>query len=117
MEFKELTLEELIQGYVWLDEEQAYQCIFCGEKFEEGLIYTSRGRSVNAHRAMQEHLFDEHDGVFESLLEMDKQVNGFRTAKRRFWRVCTAKRTTRRSAMPVRSVPRPCERINSTCRR
>ena len=38
MEFKELTLEELIQGYVWLDEEQAYQCIFCGEKFEEGLI-------------------------------------------------------------------------------
>ena len=30
MEFKELTLEELIQGYVRLDEEQAYQCIFCG---------------------------------------------------------------------------------------
>ena len=76
MEFKELTLEELIQGYVRLDEEQAYQCIFCGEKFEEGLIYTSRGRSVSAHRAMQEHLFDEHGGVFESLLEMDKQVNG-----------------------------------------
>ena len=25
---------------------------------------------------MQEHLFDEHGGVFESLLEMDKQVNG-----------------------------------------
>ena len=76
MEFKELTLEELIQGYVRLDEEQAYQCIFCGERFEEGLIYTSRGRSVSAHRAMQEHLFDEHGGVFESLLEMDKQVNG-----------------------------------------
>lgn len=76
MEFKELTLEELIQGYVWSEEEQAYQCIFCGEKFEEGLIYTSRGRSVSAHRAMQEHLFDEHGGVFESLLEMDKQVNG-----------------------------------------
>ena len=54
MEFKELTLEELIQGYVRLDEEQAYQCIFCGERFEEGLIYTSRGRSVSAHRAMQE---------------------------------------------------------------
>ena len=39
----------------------------CGERFEEGLIYTSRGRSVSAHRAMQEHLFDEHGGVFESL--------------------------------------------------
>ena len=117
MEFKELTLEELIQGYVRLDEEQAYQCIFCGEKFEEGLIYTSRGRSVSAHRAMQEHLFDEHGGVFESLLEMDKQVNGLSDSQKEVLEVCTAKRTTRRSARPCRSAPRPYEHINSTCRR
>lgn len=46
MEFKELTLEELTRGYVWSEEEQLYQCIFCGDKFEEGLIYSSRGKSV-----------------------------------------------------------------------
>ena len=117
MEFKELTLEELIQGYVRLDEEQAYQCIFCGEKFEEGLIYTSRGRSVSALRAIQEHLFDEHGGVFESLLEMDKQVNGLSDSQKEVLEGMYRQRTTRRSARPCRSAPRPYERINSTCRR
>lgn len=82
MEFKELTLEELTRGYVWSEEEQLYQCIFCGDKFEEGLIYSSRGKSVNAHRAMQEHIFDEHGSVFECLLDLDKQMNGLSDAQK-----------------------------------
>ena len=82
MEFKELTLEELTRGYVWSEEEQLYQCIFCGEKMEEGLIYSSRGKSVNALRAMQEHIFDEHGSVFECLLNLDKQMNGLSDAQK-----------------------------------
>ena len=76
MEFKELTLEEITNGFVRCEEKQSYQCIFCGEEFENGRIYQSRGELVNALRAVQEHIFDKHGGVFESLLEMDKQVNG-----------------------------------------
>ena len=82
MEFKELTLEELTRGYVWSEEEQLYQCIFCGDKMEEGLIYSSRGKSVNAVRAMQEHIFDEHGSVFECLLNLDKQMNGLSDAQK-----------------------------------
>ena len=82
MEFKELTLEELTRGYVWSEEEQLYQCIFCGDKFEEGLIYSSRGKSVNALRAMQEHIFDEHGSVFECLLDLDKQMHGLYDAQK-----------------------------------
>ena len=82
MEFKELTLEELTRGYVWSEEEQLYLCIFCGDKFEEGLIYSSRGKSVNALRAMQEHIFDEHGSVFECLLNLDKQMNGLSDAQK-----------------------------------
>ena len=82
MEFKELTLEELTRGYVWSEEEQLYQCIFCGDKFEEGLIYSSRGKSVNALRAMQEHIFDEHGSVLECLLDLDKQMNGLSDAQK-----------------------------------
>ena len=82
MEFKELTLEELTRGYVWSEEEQLYQCIFCGDKMEEGLIYSSRGKSVNALRAMQEHIFDEHGSVFECLLDLDKQMNGLSDAQK-----------------------------------
>ncbi len=76
MEFKELTLEELTRGYVWSAEAQIYQCIFCGAKFEEGRIYESRGKQVQALRATQEHVYDAHGGVFWSLLELDKQING-----------------------------------------
>ena len=82
MEFKELTLEELTRGYVWSEEEQLYQCIFCGDKMEEGLIYSSRGQSVNALRAMQEHIFDEHGSVFECRLNLDKQMNGLSDAQK-----------------------------------
>lgn len=82
MEFKELTLEELTRGYVLSEEEQLYQCIFCGDKMEEGLIYSSRGKSVNALRAMQEHIFDEHGSVFECLLNLDKQMNGLSDAQK-----------------------------------
>ena len=82
MEFKELTLEELTRGYIWSEEEQLYQCIFCGDKMEEGLIYSSRGKSVNALRAMQEHIFDEHGSVFECLLDLDKQMNGLSDAQK-----------------------------------
>lgn len=82
MEFKELTLEELTRGYVWSEEEQLYQCIFCGDKMEEGLIYSSRGKTVNALRAMQEHIFDEHGSVFECLLNLDKQMNGLSDAQK-----------------------------------
>ena len=82
MELKELTLEELTRGYVWSEEEQLYQCIFCGDKMEEGLIYSSRGKSVNALRAMQEHIFDEHGSVFECLLNLDKQMNGLSDAQK-----------------------------------
>ena len=82
MEFKELTLEELTRGYVWSEEEQLYQCIFCGDKMKQGLIYSSRGKSVNALRAMQEHIFDEHGSVFECLLNLDKQMNGLSDAQK-----------------------------------
>ena len=58
-EFKDLTVEELTRGYVI--EDGVYRCIFCGETFEDGLIYTSRGRSVTAGKAMAEHIADRHD--------------------------------------------------------
>lgn len=73
-EFKDLTVEELTRGYVI--EDGVYRCIFCGETFEDGLIYTSRGRSVTAGKAMAEHIADRHGSSFSCLVAMDKQVNG-----------------------------------------
>ena len=82
MEFKELTLEELIRGYIVSPEEGTCTCIFCGEKYEDGLIYHSRGRMVTAQRAIREHLMDIHDGVFHGLIQLDKQVSGLSDAQK-----------------------------------
>ena len=76
MEFKELTLKELTDGYIRSAEEGTCTCIFCGETYEEDLIYQSRGRMVNAERAMREHLIDVHGGVFCGLMQLDRQVSG-----------------------------------------
>lgn len=76
MEFKELTIEELSQGFVRDGREGTLTCIFCGETFEIDMIYHSGSRLVNADRAMREHLIECHGGVFRGLLELDKQING-----------------------------------------
>lgn len=75
-EFKDLSVDELTRGYVIDEDKKEYTCIFCGEKFENGLIYTSGGRLVTAEKAMIEHIFNAHDGAFNCLVSMDKQLNG-----------------------------------------
>lgn len=72
----DLSIDELICGYINNDSKAAYQCVFCSEEFEEGVIYFSRGRNVDAQKAVAEHVYDKHDGPFESLLKLDKDING-----------------------------------------
>ena len=76
VEFKELTVEELTQGLTYNEHNTHCTCIFCGQVFETGLIYNSRGRQVNARRAADEHIFDAHGGVFNGLVSIDRQVSG-----------------------------------------
>jgi len=82
MEFKELTVDELSQGYVWDESAGAYICIFCGERFEEGLIHSSHGRMLTAERAVKEHITDAHGGVFDGLTSLDKQIHGLSDSQR-----------------------------------
>ncbi|MGN0711999.1 MAG: LuxR C-terminal-related transcriptional regulator [Anaerovoracaceae bacterium] len=76
MEFKELTIEELTRGYVKSEKTGVYTCIFCGETFEEGIIYNCGGRNVTAERAAEEHMFSAHGGAFHGLMGLDKQISG-----------------------------------------
>lgn len=75
-DFKELRMEELYKGYIQQENGQGYTCIFCGEYFEEGVIYTSRERMVTAEKATIEHIEDEHGGIFKSLISLDKHISG-----------------------------------------
>ncbi len=74
-DFKELSISDLCSGYTEQDNGDC-TCIFCGEHFQDGVIYQSRGRSVTAKRAMQEHVEDIHAGAFWSLLGLEKMLCG-----------------------------------------
>lgn len=74
-EFKDLSREELINGYI-CEGGEFYRCIFCGKTFEEGVVYSSGQRQVDARRAACEHVHDIHGGSFLKLLNLEKQVNG-----------------------------------------
>ena len=82
MKFNDLSVEELRTGYIFDKESNKYVCIFCGEDFEEGIVQLSRGRYITAERAVQEHLITEHKGVFHSLLNLDKDVNGLSVSQK-----------------------------------
>ncbi|WP_312648445.1 LuxR C-terminal-related transcriptional regulator [Aminipila sp.] len=75
-DFKDLSIAELINGYVIKEETQEYTCIFCGEVFEEGIIYSNHGRMFTAEKAAIEHIKEEHGGSFHALLNLDKQICG-----------------------------------------
>ena len=79
MEFKELSIEEMVRGYTENPVTGSLRCVFCCEVFERGLIYTSRGRTVTAERAAEEHMLDEHDGAFYGMLRLGKAIHGRRT--------------------------------------
>jgi len=82
MEFKELTVAELARGYVKDEEKCAYVCIFCGDVFEEGIVYNFHGRMLTAERAAAEHVIDSHGGVFNGLVNLDRQINGLSDSQR-----------------------------------
>lgn len=72
----DLNINELIQGYTKDETKDSYRCIFCSEEFIRGVIYFSRGRNVDAQRATLEHIYDKHGGPFQSLLSLDREING-----------------------------------------
>ena len=75
-EFKELTIEELKKGYYFSENTKAYHCIFCGEVFEEGLIYTVGEKMMIAEKAAATHIDDVHEGSTNKLIALDKQISG-----------------------------------------
>lgn len=81
-EFRDLTVEELIRGYIWAEKEEGYSCIFCGEVFEEGVVYPSGPRLLTAEKAARAHVEREHGGSFGCLLDLDKQISGLTEVQR-----------------------------------
>lgn len=70
------SVEEIKQGYIFNQEKGVYHCLQCGTAFEDGFIYESGTRLMEAKRAITEHIKSDHPAVFEALLNMDKKYTG-----------------------------------------
>ena len=67
-------LEELKNGYI--QENDSFTCLFCGEKIEKGIVYPYENSFYEAERYMRIHIETTHQCVFEYLLSMDKKLTG-----------------------------------------
>jgi hypothetical protein len=74
--FWNATIQEIMKGYVYSNTDEAFTCLVCGKKFENGVIYSVEGRLLEAERAAREHIDHEHGSMFECLLHMDKNLTG-----------------------------------------
>lgn len=70
------SLAEIKQGYAYRGETDSYYCLICGERFEEGFIYTIDGRMMDAHKAAGRHAEAVHGSMLRYLLALDKKATG-----------------------------------------
>ncbi|GIQ71338.1 transcriptional regulator [Xylanibacillus composti] len=74
--FWSASVEELKRGYVYLEREEEFVCLVCGESFEQGRIYADNGQYYEAERFMRRHIELEHRSMLTYLLGLDKKITG-----------------------------------------
>lgn len=66
--YGDCTLEEIKQGYI--EENDGFTCLLCGEHFTKGEIYPFSGRLYEASKAVMIHIEQQHYSVKQFLLDM-----------------------------------------------
>lgn len=74
--FWDATVPELKKGYVWDEKSEAFVCLVCGKLFIKGLIYEQDGIFYEAEKFTTLHVADEHGGMLQYLLGLDKKLTG-----------------------------------------
>lgn len=80
-----LSIEEIKKGFIQYD--NCYKCIFCGEMTEKGVIYQEDGVLYDAEKFMKIHIINKHKSVFEYLVNLDKKLTGISDHQRAIMRL------------------------------
>ncbi|WP_088013242.1 DUF2087 domain-containing protein [Gottfriedia acidiceleris] len=72
--FWNAEIEELKQGFI--EEENHYLCLLCSKRIEKGIIYQDSGVLYEAKKYMKVHIEQNHDSVFDYLIQLDKKLTG-----------------------------------------
>ena len=70
------TVDDLMKGYVYDESHRVYTCLFCGEIFEEDLVYKCDEQLCTAKKAVEMHILQEHGSPFDFLIGLDKKYTG-----------------------------------------
>ena len=73
-------LEEIVRGYC--EGEDTFTCVLCGEQFEKGRIYQSRGEYFDALGMVKAHVCQNHGSVVEYLLSRESGFLGVSEAQK-----------------------------------
>lgn len=67
-------LKELKRGYQQVDND--YICLICRQQFSAGVVYAQGDLMLEAWKAVENHIVQEHGSVFEYLINLDKKFTG-----------------------------------------
>ena len=74
--FWSANIEDLKRGYHYNAYTDSFDCLICGESFENGRIYGTGGKLYEAEKAAKLHIEQKHKSVFHYILGMSKSYNG-----------------------------------------
>lgn len=62
------SVDDLVNGFGRDAAGQNLVCLFCGERFEEGVVYPVESLLLSSRRAAEHHVSREHGGAFTALI-------------------------------------------------
>ncbi len=84
---EDYSLTDLMRGYRKVSDgpggDMWFSCLFCDRRHEKGVIFRREDQLLEAEKAMQLHIRDEHGSVFNALLSAGKELTGITEAQRR----------------------------------
>lgn len=83
--FWNASLTDLKHGYI--EETTDYMCLLCGKTVEKGIVYQENGVFYEAERFMRHHIENNHQSVFEYLIDLDKKLTGLTDHQNRLLRL------------------------------
>ncbi|MHB9094836.1 MAG: DUF2087 domain-containing protein [Eubacteriales bacterium] len=74
--FWQASLQDIKQGYKYLQHSDEFICLICGKSFSNGIIYSSNGQLYEAQKYIKVHIAQGHRSAFHFLLNLDKKLTG-----------------------------------------
>ncbi len=81
--FWNASLEEVQKGYITSSDSNQYICLICGHSFISGYIYKQDETLMDARRAVEAHIKEQHGSMFTYLIGMGKEYTGLTDHQKR----------------------------------